>query len=327
MLVSMSVFLLFSVAQTAPAADKRWRMPRTDYGHADLQGVWDFGTLTPFQRPAALGDRRVHTDAEVSEMEQQYRDFFTKLSATLDLASGAPQAGDKVGQDADFPAYTQRVDLTRVNGEYRTSLIVDPPNGRLPIKPDFVDYNTQRARDVTTTDGADSMDVVTRCLMYGWAVPSMATTPWNSNLQIVQSKHHVVIATEMIHDARIVRLNATHHGLVVWAGDSIGHWEGDTLVVHTINVRPEQSLPLLQISDKFELTERYTLVSQDEILYRYTVLDTLAYTQPFTVERILKRLKPDQRIYEVACHEGNYSLAGILGGTRKQERDAKQTSP
>jgi hypothetical protein len=326
MSVCMCILLMLVVSPTAFPADAKWRAPRTEHGHPDLQGFWDFGTLTPFQRPAELGDRKVHTDAEVAAMERQFRDFFVRLSAKVDHSKNAPQAGDTVGQDADYSAFTQRVDLARVNGEYRTSLIVDPPNGRLPIRPGFVDYNTRRAHGVTDTDGPDSLELDTRCLHYGWAVPSMATMPWNSNMQIVQSKHHVMMATEMIHDARVVRLNGAHHGLVDWNGDSIGRWEGDTLVVHTINVRLEQSQPPLHFSEQFELTEYYTLVSPDEILYRYTVVDPLAYTQPFTAERILKRLKPGQHIYEFACHEGNYSLANILSGARKQEQEAKQSS-
>jgi hypothetical protein len=141
----------------------------------------------------------------------------------------------------------------------------------------------------------------------------------------VQTKHFVVLHTEMFHDARIVRLNGTHpdHGARVWMGDSIGHFEGQTLVVHTINFRPEQSYAaIMPMSEDFELTERFTRVSDNEIVYSFTVVDPRAYTRPFTGECTLKRATPGDRILEFACHEGNYSMTGILAGARKEEEDA-----
>jgi hypothetical protein len=156
----------------------------------------------------------------------------------------------------------------------------------------------------------------------------MYPLPWNANLQIVQNKEHMLLSVEAYPDARIVRLNSQHldSSIRTWLGDSIGRWEGNTLVVHTTNFRPEQSYAYLMIpmSDEFELTERFTLISRDEIFYSYTVVDPKAYSTPFTAERILKRLRPEVRTYEVACHEGNYSLGGILAGTRKQGQDPTQ---
>jgi hypothetical protein len=147
---------------------------------------------------------------------------------------------------------------------------------------------------------------------------------WSALLQIVQTNDYVVLHTEMNHDARIVRLNGTHrnHGAQLWMGDSIGHYEGNTLVVHTIDFRPEQSWSaIMPMSEDFELTERFTRVSEDEIVYGFTVVDPQAYTQPFTGERTLKRAPTRDRILEFACHEGNYSMAGILAGARQEEAD------
>jgi len=136
-----------------------------------------------------------------------------------------------------------------------------------------------------------------------------------------------MIMTEMIHHARIIRLYGTHYedGFDYWAGDSTGHWEGDTLVVRTINFRPEQSTGyLIPLSEEFELTERLTLISQNEILYTYTVVDPQAYTRPFTAERIIQRREAGEHIYEFACHEGNYSMIGVLRGARRAEPDVSQ---
>ncbi len=146
-------------------------------------------------------------------------------------------------------------------------------------------------------------------------------------MQIVQTEHHVVLHTEMFHDARIVPLNARHskRDWPTWMGESIGWFEDDTLVVHTINFRPEQSYAaILPMSQHFELTERFTRTGPDEILYSFAVLDPIAYTRPFTGERTLKRAAPRDRILEFACHEGNYAMTGILAGARKLEQDARR---
>jgi len=313
-------------ANIASAADKKWRVPKTEYGHPDLQGYWDFGSSTPLQRPTDLGEQRVYTEAEAMAVRAKIRENNRKREAPVDLSQGAPKAGDFIGQEADVVATVSRDELTTINGEYRTSLIIDPPNGRLPLRPGFVDFHGQRvARGIGAYDGPDTMDPNARCLQYGLASPALVPIPWNSNLQIVQSRDYVMIMSEMIHDARIVRLSDTHvgHEIRFWGGDSIGHWDGDTLVVRTVNFRPEQSVGFgMRISDEFELTERLTRIGKDGILYAYTVVDPKAYTAPFTVETVLKRLQPGQQIYEFACHEGNYSMRWMLTGARKQDADA-----
>lgn len=146
----------------------------------------------------------------------------------------------------------------------------------------------------------------------------------NPNLQIVQTQNYVMIMTEMIHDVRIVRLGDEHfeHNIPNWMGDSIGHWDGDTLIVHTKNFRPEQSSSRsIALSEDFELVERYTLVADNEIHYSFTATDQQAYTQAVSGERTLTRNPPEDRIYEFACHEGNYSLSGILSGARRLDAD------
>jgi hypothetical protein len=290
-------------------------------GHPDLQGIWDFGTKTPVQRPAALGEQRAYTEQEAMELESKLREANRRMDAPIDLSKDAPVVGAKINNEADAPSVDRRHDLTRVNGEYRTSIIVDPTNGQLPKRSGFADHNAQlAARNIRATDGPESLDAPTRCI-HPLPVPSILPLPYSTLLQIVQTNDHVVLHTEIMHDARIVRLNSTHrqHGAKVWMGDSIGHYEGDTLIVHTINFRPEQSWSMMPMSEDLELTERFTRLSKDEIVYSFTVVDAKAYTSPFTGERTLKRAAPTDRMLEFACHEGNYAMTGILAGARKQE--------
>jgi hypothetical protein len=317
--------LVLLACQAAHAGASDWEQGTTEHGHPDLQGTWDFGTKTPFQRPAALGEKRAYTEQEAVDFENKAREANLKMDAPVDLAKDAPVAGAKVGEEADAPSIERRHDLTRVNGEYRTSIIIDPPTGQVPKRKEFLDHLAQlKARGFGAADGPETLDLPTRC-MHPLPVPSIYPMPWSALLQIVQTKDHVVLHTEMIHDARIVRLNGTpaKHGAKTWMGDSIGYFEGNTLVVRTSNFRPEQSYAsILPMSEDFELTERFTRVSDEEIVYSFTAVDSKAYTSPFTGERTLKRAGERDRMLEFACHEGNYSMAGILAGARKEDEDA-----
>lgn len=304
-----------------------WVMPRTEHGHPDLQGTWLFGSRTPLQRPANLGPKQTYTEQEVIELERRMRERNVRQDAPLEGSRGAPEPGARIGQEADdaFLAHFRKAELIKVNGEYRTSVIVDPANGRLPLREGFKDFTARRrAAELGDTDGPEGQPLSGRCLIFGAAVPSLTPMMMNPNLQIVQNRDYVMIMTEMIHDARIIRLDGEHfsHGIPSWMGDSVGRWDGDTLVVHTKNVRPEQSSSRsIALSEDFDLIERYTLAGNDEIHYSFTVSDQQAYTESFTGERTLTRNSPDEQIYEFACHEGNYSLSGILAGARRLEAE------
>lgn len=299
---------------------------QTAHAEPDLQGIWDFGTKTPFQRPVALGEKRAYTEQEVRELENKAREENRGMDAPVDLSKNAPVPGAPVGEEADAASMDRRHDFTQVNGEYRTSIIIDPPTGQIPKRQEFADYFAQlKAMGIRPTDGPEALDTPTRCIQ-PLPVPSIFPMVWSALLQIVQTKDNVVLHTEMFHDARIVRLNGTHpqRGAKIWMGDSIGHYEGNTLVVHTINFRPEQSYAaIIPMSEDFELTERFTRVGDDEIVYAFTVVDPKAYTRPFTGERTLKRAASSDRILEFACHEGNYAMAGILAGARKQDAEGR----
>ncbi len=329
--IAICFFLALSCALPMAHGDERdWTPPRTEHGHPDLQGMWDFGTRTPFERPTALGEKRAYTNQEARDVENKAREGNLKWDAPVDLSQHAPEVGGQVGNEADDMSMDRRHELTRVNGEYRTSIIIDPPNGRLPRRPEFADHFAQlKARNIQTTDGPEVLETPTRCFS-PLPVPSIFPMPWSALLQIVQTRDNVVLHTEMVHDARIVRLHGSHapRDWQAWMGDSVGWFEGPTLIVHTINFKPEQSYAsILPMSEDFELTERFTRVGEDEILYGFTVVDPKAFTRPFSGERTLKRVEPRVRIYEFACHEGNYAMTGILAGARKQEQDEARAKP
>jgi len=315
--------------EPAGSRDTDWVMPRTEYGHPDFQGTWFFGSRTPFQRPASLGAQQTYTEQEVVALEARMRERLARQDTPLDPDRDAPEQGAVIRQEADdtFLAHYTEPKLISVNGEYRTSVITDPADGRMPLREGFMDYNQKlRASGLGDTDGPEGQPLSGRCLMFGPAVPSLTPAMMNPNLLIVQNKDYVMIMTEMIHDARIIRLGDAHfeHNNPSWMGDSVGYWEGDTLVVQSKNFRPEQSSGrAIKISQDFELIERYTLVGEGEIHYAFTAVDPQAYSQPVSGERMLTRNPPTEKIYEFACHEGNYSLPAILRGARRQEVESE----
>ena len=317
-------WLLLSCAHIA--AEPAWVTPRTTDGYPDLQGLWDNRTQTPFQRPRSLGNQRSYSEDEALAMEAERREVDRVKFLPIDPDRGPPRAGALIAFQADFNFADLHINVTRINGEYRTSLIIDPPDGRFPFVEGAADkdiYGQWRAQGFGPADGPEIRWVSERCLTALATMPPMAVIMYNSNVQIVQTSDYVMIMGEMVNDARIIRLNSTHQPSHIkkWLGDSIGHYEGDTLVVHTQNYRAEQSNMRLRSSEALQVTERFTPVSDNEIHYTYTVDDPVIYSLPFTVELPLIRRAAYERLYEFACHEGNYSMPGILGGARRQEMD------
>jgi hypothetical protein len=210
--------------------------------------------------------------------------------------------------------------VLQIDGEYRTSMIIEPANGRIPARRSEAEFYAARTRQAN--DGPEGRAPGERCLLsFGSASgPPMLPVMYNSYYQIVQSPGYVMILVEMVHDARIIRIGDKHHPVSMqkWMGDSIGRWEGDTLVVETTNFRPEQSFR--GSTPTMIVTERFKRVADDKIVYRFTVNDPQAFASQFTGE--LAFAKVDANIYEYACHEGNYALPGILAGAREAEKKA-----
>ena len=309
------------------AEETAWVMPRTEYGVPDFQGTWFFGSRTPLQRPRNLGTQTTYSEQEIREQELQMRLRLEDQAVPLNPGRSAPEAGAQIRQEADdaFLGHYLEPVVTPILGEYRTSVITNPPDGRVPAtRSDFQDFYARRqAQGLSATDGPEGQPLSGRCLIFGAAIPSLTPMMMNPNLQIVQNESYVVVMTEMIHDVRIIRLGKAHHddGINRWMGDSVGHWEGDTLVVHSEHFRPEQSTSRMgfRVSEQFEVIEHYTLTSDETIHYRFTINDPQAYGVPISGERTLTRNPPEARLYDYECHEGNYSLAAILRGARMSE--------
>jgi len=307
-----------------------WQVPRTEFGHPDLQGDWGNLNQAPLERPVNLGTRRFYTEEEAQEVRDSRTTRYDNIASPLNPNRGAPPAGVVIGQEADINFNPERmVQIYKINGEYRTSLIIDPVNGRLPYREDRAEdiYEKWLSAGFGAFDGPEIRPANERCHNSPAQLPLIV--PLNSThtryMQIVQTEDYVILFGEYSAGLRIVRLGGEHptKGWAKWRGDSIGYWEGNSLVIHTNDFKPEQSHGRLRSSAVLEVRETLTAVSADEILYSYTISDPTMYTQPFTAEMQLSRLAEDERLFESACHEGNYSLPGILAGARVQERDSK----
>jgi len=318
------------------AASDGWQTPRTPFGQPDLQGTWTNATITPLERPTQFGDQLVLTPEMGRKMEENSP--FARMKAfdsrPTDPDAPPPPAGGNIGGYNAF-WMDPGTRIVQVNGEYRTSIISSPKDGQIPYTKAAREYMAEAFGRRTSEIGYDGPEVRglnERCLVgYGsTGGPPMLSVLYNNNYQIVQTPDHVMIQVEMNHDARIIRLNAEHRApeLQPFLGDSVGHWEGDTLVVKTININPLQEIRgvwsdyAIYVPPTATVTERFTRTGPNSLLYQFTVEDDKAYTQAWTGEMPMYTV--DQPIYEYACHEGNYALPGILRGARQEERKGKR---
>ena len=307
MLAAAVVTAMVSVPSLSAAqagSDAGWTVPRTADGRPDLQGVWDYRTITPLERPESLADREFLTPEEVADLEAR------ALERNTDEARPADAARDVSGAYNDFWwDRGQKVVPTR-----RTSLIVDPPDGRIP----YLDRAASTRRTPRGYDGPESRNLWERCLTR--ALPRLSGA-YNNNLQIVQSAGTVAIINEMVHEVRLIPIDGGPHAdpkIRQWAGDSKGHWEGDTLVVDTMNFSDNTSFR--GSGETLHLVERFTRVGEDTLLYEFTVEDPTTWSRPWSAAFPIA--KNDGLIYEYACHEGNYGMTNLLRGARVQEREA-----
>lgn len=302
---------------------------RTEYGLPDFQGYWNNASQTPIERPVTLGTKRSYTQEEALALLQTAQQSDLEKAAALDPDRAPPAEGGVIMFQADENFANTRINITQIDGEYRTSLIVDPATGRYPYVEDGANkdvFGEWRAAGHGAYDGPEIRSQMERCLHVGAQMPPMMAWTYNANYQIVQTEDYVMLMSEMVHDARIIPISSEQREQQFprWFGNSLGHWQGDTLVVHTTGFLPQQSNFFMKSSDQFEVTEYFELLSDDEIFYRYTVTDPVIYTQPFTLEMQLLRKTDGEQIYEFACHEGNYSLPSILAGARRAELESQR---
>jgi hypothetical protein len=309
--------VLLVVAPHTIAAD--YRAPRTPYGHPDLQGVWTNSTLTPVERPASLGDKLVLTEQEARAMESAMARRMAAADQPSDPGAQLRAGGDPGGYNTFWMDPGTKIAV--VNGQLRSSITVEPANGRVP---QFTALGAKLASEINNAaskrafEGPEGRPLGERCLAaFGNASgPPMLPVIYNSNYQIVQTPKHVMIMVEMPHDARIVHLDGAPLPAAIrpWLGHSVGRWEGDTLVVETTQFNPQQYIQIgggatyrrAPTSSKLKVIERFKRTSATSIHYEFTVEDPTTWTRPWTAE--------------YACHEGNYALPGILAGAREEEK-------
>ena len=299
--------------------------PRAADGRPDLQGVWSFATLTPLERPRELADKAVLTAEEAAAFERVQLERQNK-----DQRSGQARQDVEGAYNNFWWDYGSKVIGTR-----RTSLIVDPPDGRMPALTPAAQQRTTGPRRPPITervvlgaivDGPEHLGLSERCILGFSSGPPILSNAYNNNLQLVQTRDYVVIHTEMIHEARVVPLNGRPHvpsSMRLWLGDSRGRWEKDTLVVETTNFTDKSSFSGNIIARggstaAMRLVERFTRVDRDTLLYEFTVDDPATWVRPWTVQ--LPMTRSDDPIYEYACHEGNYSMPNMLKGARAAEQ-------
>lgn len=308
-----------TAAKATPAATT-WTVPRTPDGQPDLQGIWANSTLTPLERPRELGDKQFFTEKEAAEYEKKL------------LEHNNADRRDTQNAEADIALAYNDVWYDRgttIVPTRRTSLIVDPPDGRIPsLTPEAQKREAARAEASRGRGPADSWEdrnLAERCLTRG--APKLPGG-YNNNFMILQGPGYVAILQEMIHEVRVIPLDGRPHvpqNIRQWLGDSRGHWEGNTLVVDTTNFRDEIRSNLYYCCGaagaNLHLVERFTRVDNDTIDYQYTVDDPTTFTKPWTVALPLWRTPGP--IYEYACHEANYGMTGILAGARAEEKAAE----
>ena len=314
--VALAAFVLWSPTALLAQAD----IPRTNWGQPDLQGVWDFRTITPMERPDDLLDREFLTSEEASQLEQ------TRAAQNATRDDEVP--ADIVGNYNTF--WFDRGES--VIGTMRTALVIDPPSGRIPSLTTAAEQ--QRAAEAEArqntgpheptpggwVDDLGPNGLQVRCITGFNSGPPMTPAGYNNNVQLFQTADTVALFNEMNHNVRVVPLDGRPHTeLRQWTGDSRGHWEGDTLVVETVNFMRETSFMRGGASADLRLTERFTRVSSDALLYQVTVDDPTTWTQPWSYEVPMKA-NPDP-MFEYACHEGNYAMEVILAGARAKESE------
>jgi hypothetical protein len=343
-LVIVSLAAAPTAGQSGAVADKARpapAMPRTVDGRPDLSGDYFTATITPLERPEALGNQLMLTEKEAAELEKQSLQRNQTRNSASRAERTAPPVGGNVGGYNNFWIDRERgTDVIMVDGQLRSSLIVDPPDGRIPAmtaeaqrraaaRRGAVRPTSDAPEEVTTTaqgafDDIELRPLGERCILGFGSTSGPPSLPvlYNNHKKIVQTPQYIMILNEMVHDARIIRMNQPHRPshLRFWMGDSIGRWEGDTLVVDTTNFTDKTRFR--GSSQNLHVVERFRRVDDKTLLYQFTVEDPDTWTRAWTAEYPWNA--SDERLYEYACHEGNYSLQGILAGERLLDREAAE---
>ena len=327
-LTSLGTSVILAALALTPVAGQNLEdtstLPRTVDGHPDLQGIWDFRTITPLERPEELAGKEFLTVEEAAQFE---RDTLARRDAERrdedpsreGFVNGAPVTADLARAYNQF--WFDRG--TSVLEDKRTSLIVDPPDGRIPARTDDGDRRAamRRAAGERAAIGPEDRGVAERCILGFNSGPPMNPSAYNNNVQVFQVPGYIVLLNEMVHNARIIPVDGRPRlgsDIRQWVGDSRGHWDGDTLVVETSNFTEKTNFR--GSGRNMRLVERFTRVGEDTLLYDYTIDDPESFERPWSVSVPMKRA--ELPLFEYACHEGNYGMPGSLSGARAIERAA-----
>jgi len=322
--VMIAVMLLaagFAASQTGPAASKpvarSYAPPRTPDGHPDFQGIWSNAVLTPLERPADLKDKAFFTKEEEAAYVKRMIEQGNK-----DSRAGAGTDADVARAYNDF--WWDRG--TSIVKTLRTSLITDPPDGRIPALTPAAEKRAaqvKEARRLHPADVPEDRPVGERCILLNSAGPPMMPSAYNNNYQVVQTAQTFVILNEMVHDARVIPLDGRPHvppSIRLWMGDSRGHWEGNTLVIDTTNFTGQT--PFRGSGENLHLTERFTRMDAETLLYEFTIDDPESFTRPWSAA--IPSTRTTGPILEYACNEGNYGMTGLLSAARAEEKKSSK---
>ena len=318
-LLAGAALLLIAPVASAQSSGGGGDQLKTPHGHPDISGIWDFRTVTPLERPEQFADQEFLTAEEAAAYEQERvianNADLNREDTTTDrgLVNGTRESADLRLAYNDFwwDRGTTAVETRR------TSLVVDPPNGRLPALTEAAEQRRAERFRISQrpSEGPEDRSLAERCITGFNSGPPMLPAAYNMNVQIFQTKDHVVLLNEMVHNARIIPLDGSTHDVPMWTGVSTGRWEGDTLVVETKNFLRETSFR--DSSKNLMLTERFERRDADTLIYSFTVEDPSTWTAPWSVE--LPMRQSDMPMFEYACHEGNYGMEGTLSGARAVE--------
>ena len=304
-------------SQPAKPSPKSFTPSRTPDGQPDMQGIWSNAILTPLERPADLKDKAFFTQDEAAAYVKR-----TIETNNKDKRDGSGTDADVARAYNDF--WWDRG--TSIAKTLRTSLIIDPPDGRIPALTPLAQKRAEQvkeARRLHPADGPEDRPVGERCILLNSAGPPMMPSAYNNNYQVVQSAKNFVILNEMVHDARVIPLDGRPHApqnIRLWMGDSRGRWEGATLVVDTTNFTDQT--PFRGSGPGLHLTERFTRMDAETLLYEYTVEDPESFAKPWTVA--IPSVRTTGPILEYACNEGNYGMTGLLSAARAEEKKKSQ---
>ncbi|GJM14121.1 MAG: hypothetical protein DHS20C12_25240 [Pseudohongiella sp.] len=318
--------LIISLSTSAALAQE-YQVPMTEWGVPNFHGVWKHATIMPFERPVELGEQRAYTEEEALALEGAVQQKFEEANEPLSPDRAPPEVGEPLPSLGNYDLFWREDAkfIPTIGGEFRTSAITDPANGRMPERVAGLSERLAARpanRQSRNSDGPEGRGLGERCLLNGnFGNPVMRASIYNSHLLFNQSPGYISITTEMAHDTRIVRIADEHSPAAEaqrkWMGDSIGRWEGDTLVVQTKYFNNWQTLYGMP-TDNLTVIETFRRDSNNKMIYGFTVNDPTVFTSEFSGEYAFSRI--DEEIYEYACHEGNYGMTGILGGARRLEQ-------